>query len=71
MDWLTPILTKIDNLAVLVLILSQLGLGWLFVTERKENRADRQALMDLLYKNTEALNSIRNAISAITGRPII
>jgi hypothetical protein len=70
MDWLTPILTKVDNLAVLVLLLSQIGLGYLYVTERKENRTDRQALIDLLHKNTEALNQVRIAIAATLGRTV-
>ena len=63
MDWL-QILGKIDNIAVIVLLV-------LYITERKENRADRQALLDLLHKNTDALNNVRNAISAITGKPIV
>lgn len=71
MEWLTAIIGKVDNLAVLVLILSQVGLGYLYISERKESRADRQALLDLLHKNTEALNNVRNAISAITGRPVV
>ena len=63
MDWL-QILAKIDNIAVIVLLV-------LYITERKENRADRQALLDLLHKNTDALNNVRNAISAITRKPIV
>lgn len=64
MDWLTPILTRIDNVALLVVVV-------LYIIERKENRADRQALMDLLFKNTEALNNMRNAFSAITGKQLV
>jgi len=71
MEWLVPLLSKIDNIAVLVLVLCLGFMGWLFVTERNENRLDRQALLDLLNKNTDALNNVRNAISAITGRPML
>lgn len=70
MEWLAPILAKVDNLAVLVLLLCLGGMGYLYLSERRENRADRQALIDLLLKNTEALNNVRNAISAISGRPV-
>lgn len=70
MEWLAPILAKVDNLAVLVLLLCLGGLGYLYISERRENRTDRQALIDLLLKNTEALNNVRNAISAISGRPV-
>lgn len=64
MDWLTPILSKIDNVALLVVVV-------LYIIERKENREDRKALMDLLFKSTEAMNGMRNAISAISGKPIV
>lgn len=70
MDWLTPIFSKVDNLAVLVLGLCLIGLGYLYLTERRENRADRQALIDLLHKNTEALNQVRIAIAATLGRSV-
>lgn len=71
MDWLTPILLKIDNPAVLILLLCLIGMGYLFITERRENRADRQALLDLLHKNTEALNGMRAVLSAITGKAVM
>lgn len=64
MDWLTPILTRIDNVALLVVVV-------LYIIERRENREDRKAMMELLFKTTEAMNGIRNAISAITGKPVV
>lgn len=67
---LWQVLAGIKDLATLVLILALGGLGYLHIKMMGENRVDRQALIDLLVKNTEALNGIKNAISAITGRPL-
>ena len=64
------VLGQVKDLATLVLILALGGLGYLHITMIKENRLDRQALMDLLIKNTEALNGIKNVISAMTGKPL-
>lgn len=68
MEWLTPILSKVDNLAVLTLILCLMGLGWLYYTERKENRADRQQLMELHLKLVEAINEVKVAIAVLSGK---
>ena len=62
------VLGQVKDLATLVLILALGGLGYLHITMIKENRLDRQALLDLLIKNTEALNGIKIAIAALTGR---
>ncbi len=70
MDWLTPILSKINDPAVLIPVLGCLGLGWLLVVERRENRADRQALMELMNKHTEALTQLRVMLSAILGKSL-
>jgi hypothetical protein len=67
MDWLTPILSKLNEVTIFF-ILCLGGLGYLYLTERKENRADRQALIDLLHKNTEAITQLRIAMAAITGK---
>ena len=63
------VLGQVKDLATLVLILALGGLGYLHITMIKENRLDRQALLDLLIKNTDALNGIKVAIAALTGRP--
>mgnify|MGYP001572805016 CR=1 FL=1 len=65
-----PVLGQVKDLATLVLILALGGLGYLHITMLKENRIDRQALIDLLLKQTEAMNKISNAISAMTGKAI-
>lgn len=64
------LLGQVKDLATLVLILALAGLGYLHVTMMRENRADRQVLIDLLFKNVEALNSMKNVLSAITGKPL-
>ena len=64
------VLGQVKDLATLVLILALGGLGYLHITMLKENRIDRQALIDLLLKQTEAMNKISNAISAMTGKAI-
>ena len=64
------VLGQVKDLATVVLILALGGLGYLHITMLKENRIDRQALVDLLLKNTEALNGIKNVLSAMTGKPL-
>lgn len=64
------VLSQVKDLATLVLILALGGLGYLHITMIKENRLDRQALIDLLLKNTEAMNGIKNVLSAMTGKPL-
>lgn len=70
MESLVPLLGGIKDTATLVLVLALAGLGWLHVTTIRENRQDRTALIDLLQKNTEALNGIKNVLSAMTGKPL-
>lgn len=70
MEGLWTVLAQVKDLGTLVLLLVLIGLGYLHLQMVKENRADRQALVDLLMKNTEALNGIRNVLSAMTGRPL-
>lgn len=64
------VLGQIKDLATLVLLLALMGLGYLHITMIRENRLDRQALMDLLLKNTDAMNGIKNVLSAMTGKPL-
>lgn len=64
MEALIPLLAAIKDPALLVESLCLLGLGWLYYTERKENRADRQQLMDLHLKVVDALHEIKVVIAA-------
>ena len=54
MTELFQLLGKIDNVAVLVLSLGCFGLGYLHVVWRREERADRQAMMEMVSKLTDA-----------------
>lgn len=59
---------KPENIAVAVLIATNVGLGFLYWTERKENRADRNHLLETLGKVTEAMNQVKLALVALSGR---
>jgi hypothetical protein len=69
-SFLTSVVSKADNLAVLVLLAVCGALIWLHVVWRREEREDRRALLELINKNTEALNGVRMALIAITGKPL-
>ncbi len=64
------VLGQVKDLATLVLILALGGLGYLHITMIRENRLDRQALIDLLIKNNDALNALKNVLSAMTGKAL-
>ena len=64
------VLAGVKDTAQLVLILALLGLGWLYVKTLGEHRLDRKEFIDVIAKNTEALNGIRNVLSAMTGKAI-
>jgi len=68
LQFFAALLGKPENIAVAVLIAVNVGLGVLYWTERKENRADRNALLESLNKVTEALNGVKLALVAISGR---
>jgi len=68
LQFFAALLGKPENIAVAVLIVVNVGLGVLYWTERKENRADRNALLESLNKVTEALNGVKLALVAISGR---
>ena len=62
------VLGQVKDLGTLVLILALGGLGYLHLQMIRENRADRQAMIDLLLKNSDALNGLKNVLSAMTGK---
>ena len=68
LQFFASVLGKPENIAVAVLIAVNVGLGFLYWTERKENRVDRNALLDSLNKVTEALNGVKLALVALSGR---
>lgn len=47
-----------------------LGLGWLHVVWRREERQDRDKLLEVVNKNSEALSGLKNVLSAATGKAL-
>ena len=79
MEALVAAITKIDNVAIIILVLMCAGLGYLHVVWRAEERADRQKMLDAFNSIVQALNDLRvshaatlgelrAAIAAMTGR---
>lgn len=68
LNFFAGVLGKPENIAVAVLICVCIALGFLYWTERKENRIDRNALLESLNKVTEALNGVKLALVALSGR---
>lgn len=66
---LKPLLSY-DNIAIVVLGLALLFCASTHIMWRKEDRADRLALMKALEKNTEAVNALRLAVSLALNRPV-
>ena len=62
MDWFPQVIAKIDNVAILILLVVNVGLFYMW-------REDRKAMVEALNKNTEALVSLRLIVAAITGKP--
>ncbi len=58
------------DIATTVLVLAVAGLGYLHSIWRREEREDRAKLLDLIGQNTQALNGIKNIISAVTGKAL-
>lgn len=73
MDWLGPVLTaligKLDPVSLILLVM-MIGCAWYHVIVNRENRADRQQFMELLQKNNEVVNMLKNVISAALGKPL-
>ena len=68
MEALIPLLLKIDNVAVLVLVIIFLWREWRNLQERKDDRAERQVLVQSLEKVGDALHRMEVVIAAITGK---
>ena len=69
LQFFTALFGKPENIAVAVLIATNVGLGYLYWTERRENRTDRNTMLETINKVTEALNGVKMALVAISGRP--
>lgn len=70
MEALIPLLSKIENVALLITTLGCIGLGWLHVIWRREERNDRQKMLEIVSANTAALAELKNVLSAIHGKPV-
>lgn len=73
MDWLGPVFTalisKLDPISLILLIIVA-ACGYYHIVWRREDREDREKILDAFNRNTEALASIKNVISAATGKPL-
>lgn len=64
---LLAIIAKLDPIT-LVLIMIIAGCGYYHVVWRREDREDRIKYIDLMNKQIDATNGLRNVLSAITGK---
>ena len=70
MESLVPLLSSLKDVAVLVPTLGCIGLGYLHVVWRREEREDRKSILEVLNKVTEALNGVEIALAANTGKAV-
>lgn len=68
--FLAPLFAKFQDPTVLVLALFCFGMGYLHVVWRREEREDRAKMMDAFTKLVDALNQVKIAIAANTGKVI-
>lgn len=73
MDWLGPVFTaivnKLDPISIILLFLVA-GCGYFHIVWRREDRSEREKLMGVIEKNNEALNSLKNVLSAAIGKAL-
>lgn len=70
MEALIPLLGKVDNVAVFVLLIVCGGLWYMVMVNRREEREDRQKMLETFNKIAEALNELKIAIAASTGKQV-
>ena len=70
LQFISQLFGKVDNVAILVLVAVCGCLMFLHVQWRKDEREDRRQLLDLVQKNTEALNGVKLALAVMTGKQI-
>ena len=68
--FLGPLFAKLQDPTVLVLALGCLGLGYLHVVWRREEREDRAKMLEAFTHLVEALNQVKVAIAAVTGKAV-
>lgn len=70
LTFLSPLLQKMQDPSALVPSVLCIFLGYLHVIWRREEREDRAKLVEAFTKVTEAMNEIRIAVAAITGKAV-
>ena len=70
MEALVAIISKVDNVAILILLGICAGLAYLHVVWRKEEGEDRKKMLDAFNSIVNALNQLRVAIAAMTGKEV-
>lgn len=61
-------LGKTENIALLFSVLVNVGLSWAHIVWRREERADRQAMLTTFNSLTAALNDVKVALATLTGK---
>lgn len=64
---LLALIAKLDPIT-LVLIIIIAACGYYHVVWRREDREDRGKFIELMEKQIDATNGLRNVLSAITGK---
>jgi hypothetical protein len=68
MEALLPLLLKLQDPAVLVPVVGCIGLGWLHVIWRREEREDRKTMLSTFTEVTKALNGVQVAMAQLLGK---
>lgn len=61
------VIAKLDPITLVLLIIIA-ACGYYHVVWRREDREDRGKYIDLMNKQIDATNNLRNVLSAITGK---
>jgi hypothetical protein len=68
LPFISGIFSKVDNVAILILLVMN-GAGlWLYNALRREEREDRKAILEIVNKNTEALNGVKLALELLRAK---
>lgn len=65
LSFIAAVFSRVDNVAVVILLVVTGLLLWLYLTERAECRADRKDMMQIITQNTEALRALERAVAAM------
>ena len=68
MEALVAAIGKTENIALIVLMLMCAGLAWAHIVFRKEEREDRQKMLDAFNSVVSALNELRITVATMIAR---